>query len=217
MSTNENPNHQIESIKVRALLGQAWDKLLDNYATFLLLLLIHMLRGVLAAGMVLFFTVDSPFSPFLALTTLVVMAALSYLELPSACLRIIRGQSVQLFAKPNFTLQGRWLISTLWFMLLAIPALLALVLPGLAAIILFSLYGFALIDGAGPIQALTISWNITKAVFWKLLLLWLILILTMLIFNLPVFAGLEIALDIVLTMVLAMIYDQRKELVETER
>jgi len=196
-------------LKTTQIIRQAWGFLLDKYSVLVLAILLHSVRNVIIAGVVLCFTVDSPLSPTLVVATFVLLSTLSYLEIPRICLKLLRGESVNLIKLPNWSVISTWLLATLCFIVTLAIGLVLFVVPGcILGVLLFS-YGFAVVDGDGPLQSLKSSWRIIRGAFWQAFFVVLIFLAPMAIFP-PVWAGLDVALDLALTLSLALIYLNRR-------
>lgn len=192
------------------LVVQSWDLLLNEYPTFLLAVLVHSLRNVVITGFVLYCTVRSPWSPTIIVATLIMLSVISYFEFPSICLTMVRGQPVTLLKMPNLAMLVNWLLSTVCFCIALVTGLLFLLIPGLIVAVYLSVYGFAIFDGDGPFQSLRNSCRIVRGMFWQVFLLAAIFLTPLLLFSSPLLLGLDVTLDLAMTLAFATIYTTRR-------
>jgi hypothetical protein len=187
-------------------ISQAWDLLLDKYPILLVAVLMHGLRNVIATGVILFFTVSSPLSPMFVIFALIFLNVLSYLEIVAMSLKYVRGESARIRNVSGWVLTSSWLLSTVIFVIAVAFGLILLVIPGFVLGVLLSVYGFAAVDGDGPIQSLRTSWQIVRRAFWPTLFVWLISLVAVFVCSNHLLIGMEFAVDLELTLALAFIY-----------
>ena len=206
----ENQNSVEEILNPGKLLNRSWDIIFSNYWVFLGSFVWQLLRALLVSGAVLFMTIEQPISAIIVPASFIFVCMLGYVEIPEISLKLVRGEEVQLFARPKFVLSMRWLTASCLFLIAVILSGCLFILPGLAAFAIFSLYGFAVIDGAGPVQSLKQSHKLLRGSFKKLLVLLLPVFIFALLTTASPFSGIDLALDMVLTVLLASIYVDRK-------
>lgn len=189
---------------------QSWDLLLSQYKTFLIALIVHSARAILASAVVLFCTVGLAWSPIAVIGTFALSAILSYFEIVSICLSVARHQPVHLFRLPKLSAIANWLLSSVLFWLAIGTGFVLLVIPGLTVWNYLCLYGFAISDEDNAFQALKVSFSTVRQAFWQVFLISAIFIVPIILFSGPIFMGLEMLLDLTWTLALATIYTTRR-------
>lgn len=198
-------NNQLTTdMSIGTLIKRSWQLMLDHWLIIFGGFTFHLVRNIIIALIVLFFVIDSPSSPFIMGGVLLVLFLSSYLDMPSICLNIVRGKAAKLSVIPSFRRTLAWLAASFLFIVALAAGSIFLLLPGFVIAILFSLYGFGIVDGDNPVAALAKSFRIAKGKFWQISI---ILIGSFIICALPLPEfGLSIALDVAVTFALCLIY-----------
>ncbi|HEY9773192.1 MAG TPA: hypothetical protein V6C81_05225 [Planktothrix sp.] len=200
------PVINVRQLKVATLSKNSWQLLLDHWHILVLATAWHFTRNVLIGGVFLFFTVDSPSSPMIVLTVIVGLNIVSYLELPKICLQIMRGQKPRIFNMPDMLCTLSWLVTSLVFAFLVGLGLILLVIPGLFLAVRLSMYGFGIVDGKNPIEALLTSNRVVATAFKQTCIIFGAFLCASLILGNPVLMGADFALDAAMTFALCQIY-----------
>jgi len=193
------------NMSAKALIKRSWQLLLDNWAIVIGAVFFHALRNTAIAIILLFFVIDLPAGPFILLGVIVALCMASYLDIPSICLNIARGKPAKLSIVPNLPRTIVWLTASVIFAIACAVGLVLLVIPGLIVAVLFSMYGFGIVDGDNPIKSLSKSYSIARSKFPQICLLFLSFFILSLIPN-PLHLGFTVALDVALTFGLCLIY-----------
>lgn len=212
-STKSESAGDIKHLGTRQLLVQAWDLFLDNYWTLAIAILTHALRNIAMAAVIMLILIKNPICPIVVLLVLLTTSAISFLELPRLCLSIVRGQSVALWTKPDLSVLASWLLATLCVVASLFAGLTLLIIPGLLVALFSSFYGFAIVDGESTIQSIKTSFRISSSSFWQITKIFATCLVLSAVMPLPL-AGLTFALDLVLIIALAIIYNTRREMLK---
>ncbi len=196
-------------MSTRTILLQSWDLLLRHYPAFTLVTLLHFLRNLVVAGATLYLTVGSPWSPAVVLSVFVLMSIMSYIEILSICLALVRNQPIKFFRRPSLSRLSSWMFSTACFCIALVTGLLLFIIPGVIVSTYWSMYGFAIADGEGPIRSLKTSYMAVRGIFWQVFLIGAIIVVPIALFSTPLFLGLDLYLDLALNLILATIYTTR--------
>jgi hypothetical protein len=188
------------------LLKRSWQLLLDSFPALVVLVAVHGIRNVLIVGLVLFFFVESPASPTIALCAIVALFTMSYLEIPALCLSATRGEPIKLFVIPNVPRTISWLIASVLFGIAVSAGLVFFVIPGIIIAALLSTYGFGIVDGENPIAALYTSYRVVRAAFGQTCIVLVLSLVFGLLIHDPAMAGLDIAVSCALTFALCIVY-----------
>ncbi len=193
------------------LIIQAWDLLLSEYKTLALAVLVYHLCAIIVTGIVLFFTIDYPWSPIVVIGVFTSLYSLSYFVLVSISLAIVRKQRVKVFSVPSVSKLANWLLATIVFFLAISAGSILLVIPGVCVWIYLSVYGFAVFDGDNAFNSFRTSWRIIRGQFWRILAITAIFAIPLVVCTIPLLWGLDTALNLVLTLTLAGIYNDKRE------
>jgi hypothetical protein len=210
------PQSLVPPLRSVEIMTRAWFLILDKFPILLFALLVHAVRNIILLGLVLLCTVTSPASPAILISCAIVLGTLSYLELPTMCLEMVRGRPIRVFRQFSLITNLRWIAATIMFAVLCSIGTVALIVPGLLFGLMFGYYGFAIADGARPLQALKLSARIFRLAVAPTVVTWLALVLPLFISISPIFTGIGIPLDLELTMVGALIYSIKKLEVESK-
>jgi hypothetical protein len=201
---NTNPTAIAPDMRISTLIKRSWQLLLDNWLVVIGAFTFHAVRNMVIALIVLFFVIDSPSSPFLMVGVLAILFTSSYLDGPSICLNIVRGKPIRVSFLPNFQRTLPWLMASLLFFLAVAIGSVFFLIPGLIIAVLFSMYGFGIVDGDNPIAALSKSLRIARRKFWQISA---IVFGSFIICLLPIaHYGLSLAIDVAVTLALCIIY-----------
>lgn len=198
-----------ERMSTGQLILQSWDKLLSEYRTLALAVLVYYLGTIVVTGIALLLTIEFPWSPVVVIGTFTCLYSFSYFALASICLAIVRKQPVKVFSVPSVPKLANWLLATVVFLLALSAGSILLVLPGIIAWIYLSVYGFAICDGDDAISSLRTSYRIVRGQFWRVFIIAAIFAIPLVVCTIPVLWGVDTALNLVLTLTLASIYNDK--------
>lgn len=148
------PQSLVPPLRSTEIMTRAWFLILDNFPILLFAVLMHAIRNLFLLGLVLVFTVSSPASPAILISVAIVLGTTSYLELPTMCLEILKRRPIRVFRQFSMKTNLNWIGATIIFALLCSIGTVAFIIPGLLCGLMFGYYGFAIVDGARPLQAL---------------------------------------------------------------
>ncbi len=189
------------TVSAATAMSKAWTLLQDKYPIIILVVCWQTARNILVSAATLALTVSNPQSPVIMLVTVILLGAESYAEFLWFTLKLVRNEPYKLFHLPPPFAIVNWFIAAVLTTLSVYLGIFALIIPGLALGIFFSITGYAAIDGFGPIHSIKLSWRIASSAFWQIALVffaWLSLIF------IP--TGLTVACDVMLVLALAFFY-----------
>ena len=105
-----------------------------------------------------------------------------------------KGKFSDLFA--HFNLFFKYFFASILYGLIILGGTMLLVIPGIIWAIKFQFYGYLIVEGSGPIEALKKSWAITAGSKWNLFLFGLLLGLVNLLGLICLFIGLLVTIPI---------------------
>lgn len=129
----------------------------------------------------------------------VVFSVVSSLVFLQLFLRLADGHAVgwsTLFSGLSWKKALFYVVASILTTLLVLVGLVLLIVPGIIAMIALSFYQLAIIEGAGPLEALKKSYTMTKGHWWRLFLLWVVLVFVVLAGVLALGVGLLFAIPI---------------------
>ncbi len=156
---------------IKASLKHAWEVYKANFEISVFATLFIIVLGYLSDDKTM------PQNFLLGLTAVIVLiiAGIGYIRI---FLKIHEGQPVEfedLFK--SYPLFWRYIGVSILFPLLVLVGLVLLIIPGLFWAIRFSFSQIAMVDkNLGPVAAMKESYRITKGLFWKLFLFWIVII-----------------------------------------
>ncbi|CAN5313371.1 hypothetical protein BH11CYA1_BH11CYA1_23890 [soil metagenome] len=199
-------NNKTKGTGMQSIIAKACSVLAKHYPFLLQVLLLHMVRAIAICGALMFVIVDQPQSPLILLIVLFLLGQISAVEFLAICLKLSRSQSAQLFEMQSLAVYLRWFLVTSFFVVCFLLGIIFALIPGLVIAILFSTYGFAILDGHSAVNSVKTSIRIARPVFFQILVLGAIITIPELIFSSPLLVGISIALEFVLILSLAEIY-----------
>lgn len=157
-------------LDVGAAVSYAWNKF-QQYAGPLVAIAV-IIAVVNLAGFLTRFVVDSQVVAVLLQVVLFVVGQILTIGVINAALMVTRGETPDIGRVFDTTRLGPFIVASVLYGLAVIVGLILCILPGIAAALLFSFYGFYILDrDLGPTDALAASWNLVTSNFGSILLL----------------------------------------------